>query len=424
MVIDREKPWSNEINLILASRQFPCRWKSAVFSYPSRMPFHRHGLCFTRTSILRGGWTRASLTSKCSARSGQKWLGLHISPRSSTLLHTKKDATLPAARSWTPPRYEIPTKGILSLLTTSWIPYAELIRLDKPSGTIYLFFPCLFSTILAAIYNPLISPWQIFGTSILFLTGAFTMRGAGCAINDLWDRHLDPLVQRTALRPLARRAITPQAAIIFTGFQLVAGLIILLQFPTPCLYYGIPSLLLVFTYPLAKRVTNYPQFVLGLAFSWGAIMGPPALGISLLQDLVVAKAAASLYASCVSWTVLYDMIYAHMDIKDDKNAGIKSIALKHDAETKQVLVGLAVVQIGLLVSVGWVLHAGLAYYVLTCGGASVTLGTMINKVNLKSVLSCWWWFRSGVWMTGGAISIGMFTEYLRRRATRNASIAE
>ena len=327
----------------------------------------------------------------------------------------KKTTEILAARSWEPPVYTLPSRGVLALLPRSWVPYAELVRLDKPAGTIYLFFPCLFSTLLAAIQDPSISLAQILATSGLFLTGAFIMRGAGCTINDLWDRNLDPLVQRTALRPLARGAINTRAAIVFTGFQLLAGLALLLQFPYSCLYYGIPSLALVFTYPLAKRITHYPQFLLGLAFSWGAFMGFPALGISLIEDLTAMKAAVTLYGSCVLWTVLYDMIYAHMDIKDDKKAGIKSIALRHDGHTKQFLTGLSIAQVSLLVTSGYIIDAGAAYYLLTCGGALATLGNMILRVDLRSVSDCWWWFTAGVWMTGGTISTGMFVEYLQKR---------
>ena len=134
-----------------------------------------------------------------------------------------------------------------------------------------------------------------------------------------------------------------------------------------------------------------------------------------MADVVAAKAAALLYVSCVSWTVLYDMIYAHMDVRDDRQAGIKSIALRHEAETKTVLSGLAVVQVGLLAAAGAMLDAGPAFYLLSCGSAVVTLGTMIRRVDLKSVSDCWWWFRYGVWFTGGSISFGMLGEYLGRR---------
>jgi 4-hydroxybenzoate polyprenyltransferase len=312
----------------------------------------------------------------------------------------------------TPASYQPPQTGILSMIPASWVPYAELIRIDKPAGTYYLFFPCLFSTLMAApMAMPMATPGSVIGTSLLFLSGAIIMRGAGCSINDLWDRNLDPHVSRTKLRPIARGAITPFKGLVYTGMQLLAGLGILLQFPLPCLFYGVPSLLFVASYPLAKRVTYYPQFVLGLTFSWGAIMGFPALGIDLLSHSSALTAAGFLYASNVAWTVLYDMIYAHMDIKDDVKAGIKSIALKHDAETKQVLTGLALTQVGLLAAAGAAAGAGPVFFIGSCGGALATLGFMIKRVNLKSVKDCWWWFVNGCWITGGVISLGLAADY-------------
>jgi 4-hydroxybenzoate polyprenyltransferase len=311
--------------------------------------------------------------------------------------------------------YTPPTTGLLAYLPSAVVPYAELIRLDKPTGTYYLFFPCVFSTLLAApLATPIAPPLTVIGTTALFLTGALVMRGAGCTINDLWDRNLDTLVARTRLRPIARGAVSPTAAIIFTGAQLLTGLAVLVQFPTSCLYYGIPSLLLVATYPLAKRVTYYPQVVLGLTFSWGAIMGFPALGISLLENQAALTAAACLYASNVAWTVLYDMIYAHMDIKDDVKAGIKSIALAHEHSTKPILAALGAVQVGLLAAAGVAAGAGPVFFVGSCGGAAATFAIMIWKVNLKNVASCWWWFKYGCWFTGGAITLGLTGEYVAR----------
>ncbi|KAF1926061.1 4-hydroxybenzoate polyprenyl transferase [Didymella exigua CBS 183.55] len=313
------------------------------------------------------------------------------------------------------PAYKPPTTGLISYLPAKAIPYAELMRLQAPAGTYYLFFPCLFSTLLAgAMAIPVVAPSAVIGTTALFLTGALIMRGAGCTINDLWDRNLDPHVERTRLRPLARRAVTPQQAIVFLGGQLFTGLAVLLSLPLECFWYATPSLVLVTLYPLAKRVTYYPQFILGLTFSWGAMMGFPALGIDLLANQAALTAAAFLYASNVAWTVLYDMIYAHMDIKDDVKAGIKSIALKHENETKAVLSGLAVVQIGLLAASGYAAGLGPLFYIGSCGGAALTLGTMIRRVKLKEVKNCWWWFVNGAFFTGGAISLGLAGEYVAR----------
>ena len=355
-----------------------------------------------------------NLVSKASSRAGKSVIKAHGTASEATSLKLITSG------------YEPPETGLISKLPSQWQPYAELIRLDKPTGTLYLFFPCLFSTLMAASYSGA-SLLMTTSTALLFLSGALVMRGAGCTINDLWDRNLDPHVRRTRLRPIARGAISPFQATVFSGVQLAAGLGILFQFPTVCLWYGIPSLLLVATYPLAKRITYYPQLVLGFTFSWGAIMGFPALGIDLVSDPAALKAVAALYGSCISWTVLYDMIYAHMDVREDAKAGIKSIALRHGPDTKAILSGLALIQITLLATAGSFVEASPVFYAGSCASAAVALGIMISKVNLRDESSCWWWFKNGAWFAGGAISLGLSAEYLRRvngLATENKRLQE
>ncbi|CAK1363373.1 unnamed protein product [Cercospora beticola] len=310
--------------------------------------------------------------------------------------------------------YKPPTTGLLSYLPRSWVPYAELIRLDKPAGTYYLFLPCLFSTLMAApLTNPVVPPTTVLYTTGLFFTGALIMRGAGCTVNDLWDRNLDPHVTRTRLRPIARGAITVRQAIPYLGVQLFAGLGLLLQFPLVCLFYGVPSLLLVATYPLAKRVTNYPQAVLGLTFSWGAMMGFPALGIDVLSDPTALTAAACLYGSCVAWTIVYDMIYAYQDIRDDAKAGIKSIALAQEKNAKLFLSAVSAVQVGLLAGAGIAIGAGPVYFLGTVAGTAATSAYMIRKVDLNDVKDAAYWFFKGAWKwTGGIITLGLTGEYL------------
>lgn len=372
-----------------------------------------------RLTTSRGRATTTLSYNKYSSQSEVARRCIHQTSTRPGIALDHKDASVAALNPEGIQEYKPPTTGLLSFLPASWVPYAELVRLDKPTGTYYLFFPCLFSTLLAApLVVPMASPLSVMGTSLLFFSGALIMRGAGCTINDLWDRNLDPHVTRTRLRPIARKAVTPFNALAFTGAQLFTGLGILLQFPMSCLFYGIPSLLLVATYPLAKRVTHYPQFILGLTFSWGAIMGFPALGVDLLSNSAALTAAAFLYTSNIAWTVLYDMIYAHMDIKDDAKAGIKSIALRHDKQTKQILSGLAITQIGLLTAAGMASGAGPAFFVGSCGGAAITLAIMIKKVNLKSVKDCWWWFVNGCLLTGGMISAGLGVDYMIRYTQR------
>lgn len=400
-----------------------------IFSLPASCrsslasKLYRRAANVSRASSITHNGLRLSSSSKRSSFHGSH------SHKNSLAIPLNHDQSLPPILREYPTlsAYQSPKTGILSKLPEKWIPYGELLRLDKPTGTYYLFFPCLFSTLLAApMASPVTPPLTVLGTSLLFLSGALIMRGAGCAINDLWDRNLDPHVTRTRLRPIARGAISPFNALAFTGANLLTGLAVLLQFPYQCLFYGIPSLFFVTIYPLAKRVTYYPQFVLGLTFSWGAMMGFPALGIDLLHNTSALTAAGLLYTSNIAWTVLYDMIYAHMDIKDDAKAGIKSIALKHDAQTKQVLSGLAVVQVSLLAAAGVAAGAGPVFFVGSCGGAALTLAVMIKRVNLKSVKNCWWWFVNGCLLTGGVISAGLGADYLvqysERKEEHEASI--
>ena len=143
-------------------------------------------------------------------------------------------------------------------------------------------------------------------------------------------------------------------------------------------------------------------------------MGFPALGVDVLTDSAAMKAAAALYVSCVSWTILYDMIYAHMDIKDDAKIGIKSIALRHEKDTKAVLSMLGIFQVGLLAAAGSAVGAGPIFYIGSCATAAGTLGLMIWKVKLKDVGSCWWWFKNGALLTGGGIATGLLADYLVR----------
>jgi 4-hydroxybenzoate polyprenyltransferase len=204
------------------------------------------------------------------------------------------------------------------LLPESWRPYAQLARLDRPAGWQLLLAPCLSSTCLAAIYE-LRAP--NLALLLLFLVGAVAMRGAGSTFNDLIDRHIDAQVERTRGRPLPSGRVSPRGAAIFMAAQCAIGLIVLLSLNPFARLVGLASLIPVAAYPFMKRFTSWPQAVLGLAFSWGALMGWAA------ETGGLAAPALWLYLSCIAWTIGYDTIYAIQDRKDDVNAGVKSTAL-------------------------------------------------------------------------------------------------
>jgi len=276
----------------------------------------------------------------------------------------------------------------------------------------------------ASLTTPVAPITSALYTSFLFTSGALIMRGAGCTINDLWDRNIDGKVTRTQFRPLARRAVTARSAVLFAGAQCLTGLALLVQFPLEVIVAALPSMFVVTTYPAMKRFINYPQVVLGMAFSWGAMLGFPAMGLSLL-DPVVGGAAACLYASNVAWTVLYDTIYAHQDIKDDKKVGVKSTAIANEGRTRLFLSALGVAQISLLAGAGVIAGMGPAFYVGSCGGAAVGLGWMIRRANFKKVEDCWWWFKWCAWTVGGvAVGGGLVGEYAVRRLGEETVVQE
>lgn len=176
--------------------------------------------------------------------------------------------------------------------------------MDKPVGTLLLLWPCLFSTALATPTG-LLPDLRLIA---LFSVGAFAMRGAGCTINDMWDREYDARVSRTKSRPLASGEATMTGAVLFLGSQLSAGLMVLLSLPNqehlPRFFaWGAASLPLVALYPLAKRWTNYPQLVLGATFNWGVFMGWAVRGDEMDWGVLLP-----LYASCVCWTLVYDTL--------------------------------------------------------------------------------------------------------------------
>jgi 4-hydroxybenzoate polyprenyltransferase len=203
--------------------------------------------------------------------------------------------------------------GLIGALPAAWRPYASLMRVDRPIGTWLLYWPCAWSVALAGVQGE----WPLF---VWFLIGAFTMRSAGCVYNDIVDQDLDAQIERTRLRPLASRRVSARNAwLLAIGLSLI-GLIVLFQLPRTAQGIALISLFPVAAYPFMKRVTWWPQAWLGLVFSWGALVGWPAVtGEFAIPALV-------LWLGSIFWVIGYDTLYAIQDIEDDELVGVKSSA--------------------------------------------------------------------------------------------------
>jgi 4-hydroxybenzoate polyprenyltransferase len=225
-------------------------------------------------------------------------------------------------------------------LLPRWLwPYAQLARWDRPIGWQLLMWPCFWSLILAASatagrYAGEYSWQRIVWHLLLFFIGAVAMRGAGCTWNDFLDLEIDGKVERTRSRPLPSGQVTGKQALVFLVLQALAGLAVLLNFNWFTVILGAASLVIVAVYPLMKRFTNWPQLVLGFAFSWGALVG-----WASLRGQIEAPALL-LYAGSVLWVIGYDTIYAHQDKEDDALVGVRSTARLFGDKTKYWLMGL------------------------------------------------------------------------------------
>ena len=280
--------------------------------------------------------------------------------------------------------HDEPQTWIDKVLPAEFVPYAKLARVDKPIGAHLLMWPCFWSAALAADAGCLPDLSHL----MLFATGSMLLRGAGCTINDLWDKDIDAKILRTKTRPLASGAVTQTKALGFLATQLAGGLGVLLQFDDFTRLLGASSLGMIVSYPIMKRITNWPQLFLGLTINWGALVGYAAAHGKLDPTVVLP-----LYLSGVAWTLVYDTIYAHQDKKDDVKVGVKSTALHFGEDTKEYLgafAGLAVaglVGAGAGAGVAWPFYAGVA-------GAASHLVWQIKTVDLDDPEQCAQKFRS------------------------------
>jgi 4-hydroxybenzoate polyprenyltransferase len=236
---------------------------------------------------------------------------------------------------------DIIADGWVARLPSGWRPYVLLARLDRPIGAWLLFLPGLWGILLA---RPTVL--EAARLILLFGIGAVVMRSAGCVVNDLWDRDIDRKVARTAARPLASGTLRPRHALLFLAALLALGLAILLQLNRLSWALGTGSLVLVGLYPLAKRVTWWPQLVMGFTFGFGAPLGYAA-GAGRID-----AAGMALYGAAILWDLGFDTIYAHQDREDDAMLGIGSTARLFGERTAPFLAACYAGAVALLAAAG------------------------------------------------------------------------
>ena len=263
-------------------------------------------------------------------------------------------------------------------------PYAQLARWDRPIGWQLLLWPCFWSAALAANVAAAAGTldWRRFVIHLfLFFIGAVAMRGAGCTYNDLVDHDIDQAVARTRSRPLPSGRVTRSQAKAFMVTQALVGLVVLLQFNLFAVVLGVASLLIVAIYPFAKRFTDWPQFFLGMAFSWGALMGWAAAFGTL------SLAPIALYIAAIAWTIGYDTIYAHQDKEDDALIGVRSTARLFGDKTKQWLIGLYGLTVVLIALSFWLAGVGIVAY-LGLAAAALMLAWQIRTLDIDDPEQC------------------------------------
>jgi 4-hydroxybenzoate polyprenyltransferase len=277
-------------------------------------------------------------------------------------------------------------------------PYARLARLDRPIGTWLLLFPGWWGIALAS------ERWPAPALMLLFAVGAVVMRGAGCTLNDIADRHYDAQVARTRLRPLPSGAVSVGQAAVFLLAQVAAGALVLFSLNRTSVLFGSAVLVLIATYPFMKRVTYWPQVFLGLNFNWGALIGWTAVTGALSWPPIL------LYFGGVFWTIGYDTIYAHQDKEDDIRIGIKSSAIALGSHTRPWLFVFYATALLLWAAAGLVAGLGAMFWVGLAAEA-VQLGWQAARVEIRDPVDCLAKFRSNRivgWLMLGGIIAGHF----------------
>ncbi len=233
--------------------------------------------------------------------------------------------------------------------------FIELTRLNKPIGFMLLFWPCVWGLTISYDFSLSLNTYFIY--AFLFFSGSVLMRSAGCIVNDISDRKIDKLVERTKNRPIASEKISVFNAAIYATILCLIAFLVLINFNKFTIYMALLSMPLAFTYPLMKRFTYWPQLFLGITFNYGLVLA----WISIQNEVSIIPII--FYLGATFWTLGYDTIYGYQDINDDEIIGVKSTSIKFKNNPKKFISFCYIIFLISLFLVGYKMNFNYLYYI-------------------------------------------------------------
>ena len=310
---------------------------------------------------------------------------------------------------------------MLSKLPASWVPYAELSRIEKPGGLYGFYMAYLIGLGFGAcVAGPaIVTPVTLAGTAGVLLVYNVFLRGAACTANDILDREYDRKVARCRSRPVARGAVTPGQGWLWYGAQSVgAAATIFAGLPNPllALAYAVPIQASVSLYPFGKRVTDFPQLILSAPIAGGVLMAAASVGVDPfhMSSPELAGATAALFMSHYIWTTIFDYVNACQDTADDIKAGVRSMAVRYQ-NTDAFISTLGAAQVGCLALTGVLAGFSPVYFIGAVGGNAAWIISMVKTVKRSRPDVCAWWFSWGGLLVSGTTAAALFAEYLSQQ---------
>ena len=264
--------------------------------------------------------------------------------------------------------------------------FIQLTRLNKPIGSMLLFWPCIWGLTIAYNFNSSLNNFFFYG--ILFFLGSVLMRSAGCIVNDIADKNFDKKVERTKNRPIASEKVSVRIAILYVLILCALALLVLINFNHFTILMALISVPLAFTYPLMKRFTYWPQLFLGITFNYGFVLA----WISIKNEISLVPII--FYFGAIFWTLGYDTIYGYQDIKDDEIIGVKSTSIKFKNNPKKFILISYLVFIISLVLVGILMKFKIFYYFFLIMPIIHLFFFQIKKLNVNNPINCFKKFKS------------------------------